>query len=114
MSWKKFFLGEEMPDKDDPKYKKQYESEVSSGRKFAERLHLDVPFKHAQMFANKFPAAFLTLVFGFVFICLCLNIYRMAEAYSSRPVKQVTATERQQERLNHVKDSIVIQQINHN
>ena len=43
MSWKKFILGDKMPDKDDPKYQKQYEREVSSGRKFAEKLHLDFP-----------------------------------------------------------------------
>ena len=28
-------IGEKMPDKDDPKYKKRYESEVEAGRKTA-------------------------------------------------------------------------------
>ena len=110
MGWKKFILGEKMPDKDDPKYRKQYETEVESGRRFAEKLHIDVPFRKAQEFANRFPAAFLTIVFGFVVICLCLNIYRMTVAYHNRPVHQVTATERQEQRLQQVKDSIIIHQ----
>lgn len=109
MGWKKFILGEKMPDKDDPKYQKQYEKDVQNGRKFAEKLHLDVPFRKAQIFANRFPAAFLTIVFGFVLICLCLNIYRMAVAFNNRPQKAVTATERQEQRLRGVKDSIIIQ-----
>lgn len=112
MSWKKFILGDKMPDKDDPKYQKQYEREVSSGRKFAEKLHLDVPFRGAQRFANRFPMMFLCTVFGFVGICLCLNIYRMKVAYDSRPAKRVTATERQEQRLQHVKDSVITNSIN--
>lgn len=111
MSWKKFILGEKMPDKDDPKYQKQYEREVASGRKFAEKLHIDVPFRKAQEFANRFPMLFLSIVFGFVIICLCLNLYRMAEAYHNRPSQQVTATQRQEQMIMHVKDSIVISNI---
>lgn len=95
-----------MPDKDDPQYQKQYEREVSSGRRFAERLHLDRPFIGAQRFANRFPTLFLTLVFGFVLVCLCLNIYRMFSAYHRQPVHTVTATERQEQRMHHLADTI--------
>jgi hypothetical protein len=35
MGWKKMILGEQMPDKDDPKYRQRYEKEVNAGRKFA-------------------------------------------------------------------------------
>ena len=98
MGWKKLILGEPMPDKNDPKYKDRYEKEVATGRKVADKLHLSTPFIKAQEFANKFPAAFLAIVFGFVIICLCLNIYRMAEAYHNRPQERTTATE-VQERL---------------
>lgn len=111
MSWKKFILGEKMPDKDDPKYQKQYEKDVANGRKFAEKLHIDVPFRKAQEFANRFPAAFLIIVFGFVFVCLCLNIYRMSMAYLHRPHQSVTATQRQEQRLAAVKDSIILHNI---
>lgn len=106
MGWKKFILGEKMPDKDDPKYQKQYETDVRNGRKFAEKLHIDVPFRKAQEFANRFPAAFLTIVFGFVIVCLCLNIYRMTVAFNHRSSHQVTASERQQQRLREVRDTI--------
>jgi len=111
MGWKKFILGERMPDKDDPKYQRQYEREVQQGRKLAEKLHIDVPFRKTQEFANRYPSAFLAIVFGFVFICLCLNLYRMADAYRSKTSTKVTATERQEERLQQVKDSIIMQTI---
>lgn len=114
MSWKRMILGEKMPDKDDPKYQKRYEKEVHAGRKVAEKLHMDVPFKKAQEFAIRFPAAFLTIVFGFVFVCLCLNIYRMSQAYASRPgARQVTATERQEQRLQQLKDSVILRNVNY-
>ena len=100
-----------MPDREDPKYQKQYEKEVATGRKFAEKLHLDVPFRKAQEFANRFPSLFLSVVFGFVFICLCLNIYRMTVACHSHAAHKVTATERQQQRLQEVKDSIILHNI---
>ena len=29
--WKKFIMGEKMPDKDDPQYKEQYERDVDAG-----------------------------------------------------------------------------------
>lgn len=111
MSWKKFLLGEKMPEKDDPKYRKRYEREVSTGREFARRLHVDVPFCKAQEFANRFPAAFLTIVFGFVVICLCLNVYRMAEAFHSRPGRPVTASERQEHRLHQLRDSVIMHRV---
>ena len=37
MGWKKFFLGEPMPDKNDPKYRERYEREVKAGRVFADK-----------------------------------------------------------------------------
>ena len=42
MGWKKLFVGEKMPDKDDPKYKQRYENELNAGRKFARMMKLDV------------------------------------------------------------------------
>ena len=35
MNIKKIIAGEQMPDKNDPRYKEQYEREVEAGRKFA-------------------------------------------------------------------------------
>ena len=41
ISFKKFILGEKMPDKDDPKYKDRYEKEVNAGMKFAKAAKID-------------------------------------------------------------------------
>ena len=41
MSWKKMIMGENMPDKDDPKYRDRYEREVDAGRKFARATKID-------------------------------------------------------------------------
>lgn len=111
MSWKKFFMGEKMPDRDDPRYRKRYEREVNAGRHIAEKLHLDVPFCRAQRFADRYPAAFLTIVFGFVFICFCLNVYRMVDTYHHRTGRHVTATELQEQRLHHLKDSLIMRKV---
>ena len=34
-SWKKFIMGEKMPDKDDPQYKERYEKDVDAGRRLS-------------------------------------------------------------------------------
>ena len=34
-----------MPDKNDPKYKQRYESEVNAGRKFARMMKLDESYR---------------------------------------------------------------------
>lgn len=112
MGWKKFIIGEKMPDKDDPKYRKKYEKEVESGRRFAKRLHIDAPFRKAQEFANRFPSVFLAAVFGFVIVCLCLNVYRMVQAYHSRSEKVATATERQEEKLRQLNDNMDLNNLN--
>lgn len=40
-NWKKFIMGEKMPDKDDPQYKDKYEKDVDAGRRFAKWSKLD-------------------------------------------------------------------------
>ena len=61
MGWKKLFVGEKMPDKNDPKYKQRYESEVNAGRKFARMMKLDVLAGMVQNFANNHRKLFHTL-----------------------------------------------------
>lgn len=39
-------VGEDMPDKNDPKYKKRYEKEVAAGRKFAKTARIDLSLIH--------------------------------------------------------------------
>ena len=38
---RRMLVGEDMPDKNDPKYKKRYEKEVAAGRKFAKTARID-------------------------------------------------------------------------
>ena len=57
----KLFVGEKMPDKNDPKYKQRYESEVNAGRKFARMMKLDVLAGMVQNFANNHRKLFLSL-----------------------------------------------------
>ena len=95
MGWKKLFVGEKMPDKDDPKYKQRYENELNAGRKFARMMKLDVLAGMVQNFANNHRKLFLVIVFGLIILCLCLNIYRMAFVFNRQQSVQ-SATERQE------------------
>jgi len=81
-SWKKFIMGEKMPDKDDPQYKEKYEKDVDAGRRFARWSGLDRLAANVQDFANKHTKAFLIIVFGFVILSFGMNIYRMGRVWS--------------------------------
>lgn len=99
MSWKKMILGEKMPDKDDPKYKKRYESEVAAGRKTARLLKIDKAASGVQRFACKYPKWFLAIVFSIVVSCLAFNIYRMVAVSRMQKTEQHTTATEQQEKL---------------
>ncbi len=49
---RRMLVGEDMPDKNDPKYKKRYEKEVAAGRKFAKTARIDRAAAKVQGFAN--------------------------------------------------------------
>ena len=89
-------VGEKMPDKDDPKYRQQYEEEVKAGRRFARTLKLDVLAVKVQQFANNHKRLFLVLVFGFILLSFGFNIYRMVMVYNHQQSTQ-SATERQEQ-----------------
>ena len=100
MSWKKMIIGEKMPDKDDPKYKKRYENEVEAGRKAARVLKIDKAASGVQRFACKHPKWFLAIVFTIVVGCLTFNIYRMVAVSRMQKTEQhATATEQQEKLL---------------
>ena len=84
MGWKKMLIGEKMPDKDDPQYRKRYEDEVNAGK--------------VQHFAIGHQKAFLIIVFGFIAFSFSLNIYRMGRVWSFRQTA-VSAIERQDEMI---------------
>ena len=81
-SWKKFIMGEKMPDKDDPQYKEKYEKDVAAGRQFAKWSRLDKVAAKVQHFANEHTKAFLIIVFGFIILSFSMNIYRMGRVWS--------------------------------
>ena len=95
-SWKKFIIGEKMPDKDDPQYKEKYEKDVDAGRRFARWSGLDRLAAKVQDFANKHTKAFLIIVFGFVILSFGMNIYRMGRVWSHEGERK-TAVEQQDE-----------------
>ena len=95
-SWKKFIMGEKMPDKNDPQYKEKYEKDVDAGRRFARWSGLDRLAAKVQNFANKHSKAFLIIVFGFVILCFGMNIYRMGRVWNQEG-EHKTAVEQQDE-----------------
>ena len=102
-NFKKMILGEEMPDKEDPKYKEKYEKDVEAGRKFAQITRIDKGLGYIQRFALRHRNLFLVIVFGFVISCLAFNIYNMVKAYNAQQ-EHKTATERQEEMLREIKE----------
>ena len=86
---RRMLVGEEMPDKNDPKYKERYEKEVAA---------------KVQGFANAHKTLFLVVVFGFVATCFGINIYRMVQYYGHR-TEATSAIERQEGRIRQVMDA---------
>ena len=101
---RRMLVGEDMPDKNDPKYKKRYEKEVAAGRKFAKTARIDRAAAKVQGFANAHKTLFLVIVFGFVATCFGINIYRMARYYGHR-TEAASAIERQEGRMKQVMDA---------
>ena len=107
MNFKKVILGEKVPDKDDPNYKKRHEKGVEAGKSFARTMRLDKAAAKVQHFASTYPKLFLCIIFGFVLFSVSLNLYRMSSAVSYRN-NPSSAVERQEQELHfnrhHVND----------
>ena len=102
MSWKKFILGEKMPDKDDPKYKKRYENEVDAGRRFARWSHIDDLVAKIMYWALTHQKSFLCIVLSFIIGCFIWNCTRIYRAFSVLPHHPQSVIERQE----HLLDSL--------
>ena len=115
MGWKKMLIGETMPDKDDPQYRKRYEAEVNAGRKFAQKTRIDKVAGKLQHFAIGHQKAFLTVVFGFIVFSFSLNIYRMGQVWSFHQTA-ISAIEQQDEMLRNrhkrIKEAISSNHVN--
>ena len=96
MSWKKMFVGEKMPDKNDPKYHDRYEKEVAAGREFARMTKIDKVAAWVQRFANRHTKLFLGIIFTFIFLCFDFNIYRISHVWNQSKDSK-SAIERQEE-----------------
>ena len=96
MSWKKMFVGEKMPDKNDPKYHDRYEKEVAAGREFARMTKIDKVAAWVQRFANRHTKLFLGIIFTFIFLCFGFNIYRISDVWNQSKDSK-SAIERQEE-----------------
>ena len=93
MGFRKFFLGEPMPDKNDPKYKERYEREVEAGRKFADASGISWIARHIHAYATRHKAVFLIIVFGIVLMCFTYNIVTMVKVYRQSNAKGSNAVE---------------------
>ena len=98
MEVKKMIFGEEVPDKDDPKYKEKHENTVEAGKNFAKAVKLDKLALKVQRFASGHPKLFLTIIFAFVLFSIGLNLYRMSTAVSYKQHPS-SAIERQEKVL---------------
>ena len=101
---RRMLVGEDMPDKNDPKYNERYEKEVAAGRKFAKNTRIDRVAAKVQGFANAHKTLFLVIVFGFVAICFGINIYRMVRYYDHR-TEAKSAIKRQEGRKKQMMDA---------
>jgi len=101
MSWKKFFLGEPMPDRNDPKYKARYVREVAAGQKFAQVSGISWLARTVQRWGQAHKVAFIGLVFGFVILCFAVNVFRLFTAYRNSGPQKAVAVERLDSALHH-------------
>lgn len=105
MSWKKIFVGEKMPDKNDPKYHDRYEKEVEAGREFARMTRIDKVAAMIQGFANGHTKLFLGILFTFILLCFGLNIYRISHVWNQSKDSK-SAIERQEELVRNRHDRL--------
>ena len=94
MSIKKMFVGEKMPDKNDPKYMERYEREVNYGRRFADKTGISWMARKLQHIADNHRCGFLIVVFGIVLLCFVFNICRMVNSYKAGAGRKGVAVER--------------------
>jgi len=81
MGWSKFFRGEPIPDRDDPKYQKRHEQMYSAGGTFARVTGLTWLGRKITVFANNHKGLYLALVFGIAIFVLVLQVYRFTSSF---------------------------------
>lgn len=103
MVWKKFIIGEKMPDKADPQYKERYEKEVEAGRRFAHWTRIDLLAAKIQRWALGHQCTFLCIVFGVVIGCFIWNIIGIVRVVNAPSDTPRTISERQEQLLDSLR-----------
>lgn len=93
MGWSKFFKGEPMPDRDDPKYQKMHQQAYSAGERFARATGITWLGRRITVFANGHKGLFLALVLGFAVCVFLLQTCRFV-MYMTSDKDYVPITER--------------------
>lgn len=79
-SWKKFILGAQIPDKDDPKYRVKHERAMSAGRKFADLVGITKMAGKLQSLGDAHKSACVLTMLGIVALLFVITAYRFASA----------------------------------
>ena len=101
MGFKKFFLGEPMPDKNDPKYRERYEREVAAGRRFADAVGISWLARKIHTAACHNRALFLVVAFGIVLACFTFNVVTMVKVFNRSNSKGSNAVEQVDRAMQH-------------
>lgn len=94
MSWKRFFIGEAMPDKNAPENRERYDGYVSAGRRFAEKSGMVWLAGIIYRWAFRHRTAFLVIVFVTVIFLCIFNLLRLFGAASPSVSSHVSAVSR--------------------
>ena len=101
MGFKKFFLGEPMPDKNDPKYRERYEREVAAGRRFADAVGISWLARKIHTAACHNKPLFLVVAFGIVLACFTFNVVTMVKVFNRSNSKGSNAVEQVDRAMQH-------------
>lgn len=104
MGWKRFIIGEKMPDKADPQYQERYRKEVDAGKRFARWSRIDILAARIQQWATGHERAFLGMVFGVVIGCFVWNIIGIIRVAYAPPQTHQTVSERQEQLLDSLRN----------
>ena len=101
MGFKKFFLGEPMPDKNDPRYRERYEREVAAGRRFADAVGISWLARKIHTAASHNKTLFLVVAFGIVLACFTFNVVTMVKVFNRSNSKGSNAVEQVDRAMQH-------------
>lgn len=104
MGWKKFIMGEKMPDKAAPEYRERYEKEVDAGRRFARWSRIDILAVKIQLWANGHKRTFLGMVFAIVIGCFVWNIMGIIRVVEAHDGRRQTVSEQQEQLLDSLRN----------